>query len=314
MKPALLLHFYQHPETQTKREGKKQPLLMQTPSASTSNSMEMFMVVEQPSPSLADSPELNSSQPAAGKDITATLASTNEASTSIMFAPGELKQFQTMMAANGQTDSDLAPAATGKQSAMPLNKADSLLTLQLQAILAGDSQGTLAIRTSYQSAPAEALNGLSSPYIQSADSAVVASILPAHAAMQEGAAYRIKTTESGESLHQNLDGRQYLSARLEEPADKNNAGNQQDSGRQEDSAGQAKTAHGILTALLGNNEQTGHSFATAFGAQVTSSIPGAAPAAHPASLSPGVPIAAEEVINNLVERFSINPRRPARSA
>jgi len=279
------------------------------PDSSASNSLEMFMVAEQPSLSFAASPALNSGQLAAGKNITTTLTTINDALPPIPFSSDELTQFQTMPASTGQTIESLVPKTTGKQPASPLNSAETLLTQQLQTILAGDSQAAPAIRSSYHSAPAETLNGLSSPHIQSADSAVIASILPAQTAMQEGAGdHRTKTTETGESIRQNVEG-QYLSAKLDGPADKNNAGNQrQESGQQENSAGQPNTANVVVTASLGNNDQTGHSFATALGAQASAPTLGAAPAANASSLSPRAPIAAEEVINNLIERFSINPR------
>ena len=271
--------------------------------SSTSTPLEMFMAAGQPVLPGADSSVVNSGQLTAEKNWTAILT---------QLSPDELTQFKTMVASNVPFTPDSKPTTTapGNQQATPLTSVETLLSQQLQAILAGDSQAATAIRSSYQSAPAETLNGLSSPHIQSADIAVIASILPAQPAMPEGTGDRTKTTETGASIRQTLEG-QYLNAKLDGSTDKNNAGNQrQEAGQQENSAGQANTANNTanITASLGNNDQTAHSFATVLGTQAGTQTPGTATAATAASLSPGAPIAAEEVITTLIERFSINPR------
>ncbi len=253
-------------------------------------------------------PVLNNSQLVSDNIIAPNLTSIKDTSATILVTPAELKQTHIIPGLNNKTGLNPVPEASDQQAANPLNKNETLLAKQLQAILNGDSQATLVLRTPYQSVPAEQLNSLSSPYIQSAEgSAVIASILPAHVVLPEGAIDKVKTVDTGEGVRQNIE-EQYLNAKLDGLADKNNAKNQNDNGKQEDKASPQNTANAILTAAPGNNEQPGPSFISALATQGPTPMLGVTAGTNTASLPPGASIVAEEVINNLIERFSINPR------
>ncbi len=255
---------------------------------------------------LPDTPVLNNSQLEAGNIIAPTLTSIKDTSSSILVTPAELKQTHIVPGLNNKSGLSPVPEASDKQATNPPNKNETLLAKQLQAILNGDSQTTLVLRTSYQSVPAEQLNSLSSPFIQATESsAVIASILPAHVVLPEGAIDKVKTIETGEGVRQNIE-EQYLHAKLDGLADKNNAKNQQDNGQQEDKASQQNTA--IRTAASGNHEQSGPSFISTLATQGPTPMLGVTAGTNTASLPPAASIVAEEVINNLIDRFSINPR------
>ena len=260
-------------------------------SESTPNSPAMFMTVEQTTLSLQNSPELHhGSRLTPGNTVTTTLSTNNNASPPVLLSPDELNQLQTMLATT------------------PLNKNEPLLTQQLQSILTADSQATLTIRTSYEAASAEPLNGLSSPHIQSADSSPTTSLIAAHAAIKEGTIDGTKATDTGESVRQNVEELS-LNANLDGLADKNSTHNQrQDTGKQESGVNQQNAANAILSTPLSNNEQTGQSFISTLGAQTTAPIQSATSTTHSFSLSHGAPVDADAIINNLVERFSTNPR------
>lgn len=241
------------------------------------------------------------------QNITTTFSSISDTESSSILTPSDLKQFQAMLAAKGQTAADFSPVPSKEQSAGTANKTESLLTQQLQAILTGNSRDTIAIHTPYQSAPNEGLNALSSPYLQSANS-ITASVTmsAAHMAMQEKVVDVPVTTKSLESVHQNVE-EQYLNAKIVAIADRNNAKNQQqETGQQENSTNQQNTL--TLTSSLNNNEQTGQFIITTPGVQASALTPANSTTSSPATYSPGVPIAAEEIITHLVDRFSTNPR------
>ncbi|MBU4236349.1 MAG: flagellar hook-length control protein FliK [Proteobacteria bacterium] len=241
------------------------------------------------------------------QNITTTFSSISDTESSSILAPSDLKQFQAMLAAKGQTSTDFSPVPSKEQSAGSVNKTESLLTQQLQAILTGDSRDTIAIHTPYQSAPNEGLNALSSPYLQSANSITVSVAMSAsHVAMPEKVVDITVATKSLESVHQNVE-EQYLNAKIVALADKNNAKNQQqETGQQENSTNQQNTP--TLTSSLNNNEQTGQFIITTPVVQASALTPTSSPTSSPATYLPGVPIAAEEIITHLVDRFSTNPR------
>ncbi len=248
-------------------------------------------------------PVLNNSQL-----LSANLTSIKDTSSAIPVTPAELKQTHIIAGLNNKTGLSPVPEANDQQAANPLPKNETLLAKQLQAILNGDSQATLVLRTPYQSVPAEQLNNLSSPYIQAAESsAVIASVLPAHVVLPEGTIDKVRTVDTGEGVRQNIE-EQYLNAKLDGLADKNNAKNQDNNGQQEDKTSQQNTANAILTAASGNHEQPGPSFISTLATQGPTPMLGVTAGTNSASLPPGASMVAEEVINNLIDRFSINPR------
>lgn len=257
---------------------------------------------------LQDAPVLNNSQLVAANIIAPTLTSIRDTSSANPVTPAELKQTHIITDLNNKTGLSPVPEANGHQAANPFHNNESLLAKQLQTILNGDSQATLVLRTSYQSVPAEQLNSLSSPYIQAAESsAVIASILPAHVVLPEGVIDKVKTIETGEGVRRNIE-EQYLNAKLDGLADKNKAKNKDDNGQQEDNISQQNTTNAMRTAASGNHEQPGPSFISTLATQGPTPMLGVTAGTNTASLPPGASIVAEEVINNLIERFSINPR------
>ncbi|MBU0665446.1 MAG: flagellar hook-length control protein FliK [Proteobacteria bacterium] len=215
-------------------------------------------------------------------------------------------QFQTMVAAKGQTISDLAPIATGEKAPTVLNKNETLLSQQLQAILTADSQDSIAIHASFQSSLTEALNTLSSPYLQSAAGTPNVSLSAAHTTILEKTADGTVKIDTLEGVRQNME-EQYLTAKTEALSDKNNARNQQqETGQQENSAKQQNNP--TLTTLLNNSEQTGPFILSTPGAQAPALTPVNSPASPPATYAPGAPVPAEEIISHLVDRFGSNPR------
>lgn len=275
-------------------------------SPSTPSQQEISMAAELTALSFQDTSALNSIPPVPGQDITTTFTNTTDAESPIIPAPGDFKQFQPMVAANGQTATELAPIATGEKAPTVPNKSETLLTQQLQAILTGDSRDTIVIHAPYQSAPTEPLNTLSSPYLKSAASTPSVAMSAAPAAMLEGAGDGGVKTDTLEGVRQNVD-EHYLNAKFESLSDKNNGGNQQQgSGEQGNSANQQNTT--MLAASPSNIEQTGQFILTTPGAQTPALTPGNNPVAPPAPYSPGAPLPAEEIITHLVDRFSSNPR------
>jgi flagellar hook-length control protein FliK len=178
-----------------------------------------------------------------------------------------------------------------------------------QAILTGGSRNSMAVATPYQSASAEHLNALSSPYLPSADNTPSVSMSAAHATILKGAVDGTVKSDSPEAVRQNVD-EQYLNAKFEALSDKNNARSQQrETGEQGNSTNQQNVT--ILPTSPSNNEQTAQFVLTTPGGQIPATpalTPGNSPVVPPATFSPGTPVPAEEIINHLVDRFSSNPR------
>lgn len=287
---------------------------------------EMFMAAELAALSFQEIPALTPTQLAPGEDITPALtAITDSSSPNIVIpavtpvvtpavTPDDLNQFQTLLAANGQMATEVPSAASEEQSTAVPGKAEPLVTQQLQAILTGNPQDTITIHTPYQSTSTEALKGLSSPLLQTADDTTVpiaaANATPAHATtIKEGEVDVAMTTDTVEGIRQNVE-EHYLNAKIEAQSDKNSAKNQQhDTSQQENNAKQQNMASSTLTPALNNSsEQTSQFIITGLGLQTAASTPGHTAVTHPAASQPGNHVPGDEIINHLVERFSINPR------
>jgi flagellar hook-length control protein FliK len=240
------------------------------------------------------------------KQFQAMLAANGQNATGL--TTDDLKQFQAMLAANGQNVTGLKPEATKNQTTSTLNKTETLVNQQLQAILNGKSKDTLSIDTSHQSASTESLNTLSSPYLKSVDNTSNGSLPPVHMAMLEGTGAGVKETDTGKAVRQTVT-EQFLHTKFDGLVDKNNTKNQQqDNGRQENSQNQQNAATATLTSSLNTNEQTGQFNLAALGVPVSAATTVNTPVTHPAALSSSVPVPAEELISHLVDRFSTNPR------
>jgi flagellar hook-length control protein FliK len=303
-------------------------------SASSPDQEEMALAAELAALSFQAVPALNPHQPVSGNTIATNPTGPIDTSAPLLLNPAELQQLQVMLATKGQPLPDLAtldqkqlqampavegqpaveftPSATSQQTSPPINKNEALLTQQLQAILTGtSSQDTLSIRTSShsQSAPTAALSTLSSPYLQSPDDTSLTATASPQVAIIEGAVAGTEAPDAAEGVRKNVE-EQFLNAKLEALTNKDSAKNQhQNTSQQENSANQAnqQSTNASLTTSLANNEQTGLFTLTALGAQTTAATPVNASLAQP-PLPPGAPVPAEEIINHLVDRFSINPR------
>ena len=209
-----------------------------------------------------------------------------------------------------QTAAD-TPLEAGKEvSTEPLSfstpKSGSLLTQQIESILNGDPRNTVAVHTPILPAPSDSLNGLTSPYLQSAiETATISKPMATKTEMDVDGKL---TTEAGKSLRDDM-GKHSLDTKIEGVSGQHTPGQQQhETGQQENSASQQNTATTPLTVSHSNNEPTSQFIVTGLGTQTAATTPGHTTAAQPSTLPPGTQVPAEELINHLVERFSINPR------
>ncbi|MFH2123572.1 MAG: flagellar hook-length control protein FliK [Pseudomonadota bacterium] len=269
--------------------------------ASPPSQQEILLAAELVALSLQDNPALNTSQLVSGQDITTTFSSISNSESAMSLSLGEFKQFQAMPAAKGQTATEFFSVSSNAQLTGSVSKTESLLSQQLQTILTENSRDTITLHAPYQSAPAETLDTLSSPYLQSADSTSAFTLAASHGTIVEKAVNGTVATNTLEGVHQDV-GEQYLSAKIEALSDKNNTKNHQ----QENSPNQQNTT--ALTTTLNNPEQSGQFILTTPGNQPTALSPVNSPLSSSAAYSPGTPIPAEEIISHLVERFSTNPR------
>lgn len=184
-------------------------------------------------------------------------------------------------------------------------KGASLLTQQIESILNGDPRNTVAVHTSALAAPSDSLNGLTSPYLQSAiESATMSKPMASRTEVDVDGNL---TQDTGKSLRDNM-GKHSLDTKIEGVSDQRTSGQQQqETGQQENNASQQNTIT-PLSVSQSNNESASQFIVTSLGTQTAITTPGHTSAAQPATLTPAVQVPAEELINHLVERFSINPR------
>jgi hypothetical protein len=304
-------------------------------STTTPDQQEMVMAAELAALSSQAVPIFNPQQPVSGNSITTNPAGPIDTSSPLLTSPAEFKQLPTMSAITEQSAIDIkaidknpvskntldairqpaiepAPSSTGQQTTLPGNKNEALLSQQLQAILTGaSSQDTPAIRASshVQSASSEALNTLSSPYLQSQNGTALTAAASSLSAVVEGAIAEPEGASVPENTRKNIE-EQFLNAKLDVLTNKDtNRSRHQETSQQENSNNQAgqQGANTSLATSLANNDQAGLFTLTAAGTQATSVTPANAALAQPA-LPPGAPVPASEIINHLVERFSSNPR------
>lgn len=185
-------------------------------------------------------------------------------------------------------------------------KNTSLLTQQIEAILNGDPRNTIAVQTTAQPAPNDTLNGLTSPYLQSAAEFTAMSKQPA--TKTDGDVDGKLTTDAGKSLRDNM-GERSLDTKIEGISDQRSSGKQQqETGQQDNNANQQSTSTIPLPLSHSNSDPASQFIVTGLGTQTAVTTPGHTSVAQPTSLPPGAQVPAEELINHLVERFSINPR------
>ncbi|KAF0188225.1 MAG: flagellar hook-length control [Desulfobulbaceae bacterium] len=208
-----------------------------------------------------------------------------------------------------QAAADTALEAGKELSTEPFSvntpKSASLLTQQIDSILNGDPRNTLAVHTSALPAPSDSLNGLTSPYLQSAiESATMSKPMASRTEVDVDGNL---TQDTGKSLRDNM-GKHSLDTKIEGVSDQRTSGQQQqETGQQENNASQQNTIT-PLSVSQSNNESASQFIVTGLGTQTAITTPGHTSAAQPATLTPAVQVPAEELINHLVERFSINPR------
>jgi flagellar hook-length control protein FliK len=298
-------------------------------STTPSDQQEMVMAAELAALSSQTVPILNPQQPVSGNSITTNPTNPIDTSAPLLLTSAELKQLPTMSAiteqsvidtkaidknpalnaldANRQPTIESSASSINQQSTISENKNESLLSQQLQAIMTGaSSQDTLTIRTPShaQSASAEPLNTLSSPYLQSQNGTILSAATSSLSAVVDSAIAEPEGANVPENTRKNIE-EQFLNAKLDilTNKDTNKSQHQETSNNQ---AGQ-QGANASLATSLANNDQAGLFTLTAAGTQATSVTPASAALAQPA-LPPGAPVPASEIINHLVERFSSNPR------
>lgn len=185
-------------------------------------------------------------------------------------------------------------------------KNTSLLTQQIEAILNGDPRNTIAVQTTVQPAPNDSLNGLTSPHLQSAAELTAISKQPA--TKTDADVDGKLTTDAGKSLRDNM-GERSLDTKIEGISDQRSTGKQQqETGQQDNNANQQNTSTIPLPLSHSNSDPASQFIVTGLGTQTAVTTPGHTSGTQPTSLPPGAQVPAEELINHLVERFSINPR------
>jgi flagellar hook-length control protein FliK len=281
-------------------------------SAVTPDQQDTGMAAELAALSFQTVPTLNPRQPVSGNTIATNSTGPLDASAPLLLTPAELQQLQAMLDINQQDTPELSPSATSQQTTPPINKNEALLSQQLQAILTGaSSQDSLAIHASShsQAAPTDALNTLSSPYLQSQDDTPLSAAASSLTAIADGAIAEPEAASVPPNTRKSLD-EHFLNAKLDVLTNKDtNRSQHQETSQQENGNSQAgqQGANASLATSLANNDQAGLFTLTAAGAQTTAATPVNAAFAQPA-LPPGAPVPAAEIINHLVERFSSNPR------
>lgn len=256
-------------------------------------------------------PSIDVRQPLPGQEMPTILADSSNVTPSVIPDLGDLQQIKTMPAETGQMTApqtaqiatDLALMADEKLLAALPGQDESLLTQQIQSILSQDSRNTITIQTPGQPAPAESLNGLTSPYLQSADATT-----PQAAMADDGVVAPKVQTDTIESLRENLE-KHSADTRIEAPPEKHSSGNQQQGTGQQENNGQPQNTLNTSPVIShSNNESMSQFIVTGLGTQTAITTPGHTAVHQPATLPPGAPIPADEIINHLVERFSVNPR------
>jgi flagellar hook-length control protein FliK len=200
------------------------------------------------------------------------------------------------------------PLLTQQIQSIP-SQDEPLLTQQIQSILDNDPLATITIQAPAQTAqtkPAESLNGLTSPYLQSDATSTLTT--PPVTMADDGAVDPKIQPDTIESLRENLE-KHSLDTRIESPPEKNSAGNQQQgTGQQENNGQQQNTLNTPPAISHSTSDPTSQFIVTGLGTQTAATTPGHTSVAQPATLPPGAPIPAEEIVNHLVDRFSVNPR------
>jgi flagellar hook-length control protein FliK len=301
-------------------------------SASTSSQQEV-MAAELTALSFQEIPALQVSQIIAGQETPITSSGITDSlspatpdtpaipatpATPVIPASPELNALQQMitMPADDPLTTTLPTVETAREAGEkvpptePLGintpKNTSLLTQQIESILNGDPRNTIAVQTTAQPAPNDSLNGLTSPYLQSATEFTAMSKPPATKTSVDVDGKL--TTDAGKSLRDNM-GERSLDTKIEGISDQRSSGKQQqETGQQDNNANQQNTFTIPLPLSHSNSDPASQFIVTGLGTQTAVTTPGQTSGAQPTSLPPGAQVPAEELINHLVERFSINPR------
>jgi flagellar hook-length control protein FliK len=301
-------------------------------SASTSSQQEV-MAAELTALSLQEMPALQVSQIMTGQETSISSSSIADSlppvtvatpdipvtpSTPVISASPELNALQQKITM--PTDDPMTTTQTAVKTALeagekvsptePLGinspKNTSLLTQQIESILNGDPRNTIAVQTTAQPAPNDSLNGLTSPYLQSAAELTAISKQPA--TRTDVDVDGKLTTDAGKSLRDNM-GERSLDTKIEGISDQRSSGKQQqETGQQDNNANQQNTSTIPLPLSHSNSDPASQFIVTGLGTQTAVTTPGHTSVSQPTSLPPGAQVPAEELINHLVERFSINPR------
>lgn len=184
----------------------------------------------------------------------------------------------------------------------------SILNRQIQAILDNNPKINATLHPSTQNNPAEALTTLTSTILptEGQNESVITAVT--QETLLQSVVDGKNTTEKMEGGRHSLN-EQYISAKLESASEQKDPNNrQQESGQQgaqqENNTTQINTS--TTTATFNSTEQGSHFLLNT--PSLTTGTQTGASTSTPVSTAPGQFVPAEEIINHLVERFSMNPR------
>jgi len=273
------------------------------------SSQQEVMAAELTALSFQSMPAIDVRQPLTGQEMPTILADSTDITPPVIPDLGDIQQIKTMPIESAQIiapqtaqiATGIAPMSGEELFTTSPSQNDPLVTQQIQFLLSQDAQDTITIQTPAQPAPAESLNGLTSPYLQSADATTLAT--PQATMADDGAVDPKLQTDTIESLRENME-KHSPDTQIEAPPEKQNSGNQQ----QENNGQPQNTLNTPPAISQVNNEPMSQFIVTGLGTQTAATTPGHTSVAQPATLPPGVTIPANEIVNHLIDRFSVNPR------
>ena len=220
-----------------------------------------------------------------------------------------------------QQESSPPVIPAGTENNLPsTTKAETLLLQQIQQILdQGKNNGSITINGSALSAAdsqrgGENLQNLSNPLLaDSQNSAIQARQVGIIPLSPENTVRNTQNSVKLEGVQQDVN-EQFYNAKFGESKGQNSAGFQQSNNDQKGTEQQNKSevdVQNTLNQTSGSTVSEGKLGDSAFGQQLsTSSVTSPPPTSIEGKLAPGVhlPVPEKEILNNLIQRFSVNPR------
>lgn len=227
----------------------------------------------------------------------------------------------TIAAVQEEAQTELQPLApllqeetAGKN--IPSSKAETLLLQQIQQLLnEGQNKGPISIHNTTQQMTSgleqnEVLQKLTSPTLLSAKNSEIQSQQTLAAlTTEEGKNIDSSKSVKLEGNRQDITG-QYLSARIGETEGKTNGQFQQSSSEQQSSGEQSKSGSQPTMSIAGSPLSSINSEESNSGFQFSLNSASSEHASVEGKYTPGsqVPVPEKEIVNNLIQRFSVNPR------